>query len=579
MGGPVAIWSSSRCGSDVVDKGAIANLETRMVLAPIRRTPWQMENAEAHSKNRLTNKRTRGRATTGTPLDTPLLPHDWGAEVVHRSRFSLSGLEHIFDNGYMSSAATDTIDPLAAWSDAVDALAKLPADVTGLRALDESTLLKLNELQAQASRYLGAAGAAIAGEVAYRSRPALGMSGLAQRAGFRTPERMLTQTTGATKQQVLTALNAGKLLVEIADDGAVDEVTGEVLAPTQPWLRPVASAVSAGQLSTSAAQAIGTGLGSPNSAVTALQLETAAARLVDESIAGMDADRLWKRARDARDELDVAGVKVREAELFETRDITHFPLPDGRGKAIWTMDPETYTEFKDFYDRSTSPKLGAVRFVSKEQSERAATIADDERTPGQLASDSLIQLMKLGADHNPNFLLGSGAPVIRITVPEQALETGVGFGTIEGQGARVSMDTVQRLMCGGDSIRMGFDPRGNVLDIEREQRLYSRRQREVLAVKFGGCMDPNCDRPPSWCESHHIAQWVRDGGKTVIENGILLCKWHHLKYHNEGYEIECDDGGDYWRIPPASVDPEQKPVPMPLKSTAIADLWRQRRAG
>jgi hypothetical protein len=92
-------------------------------------------------------------------------------------------------------------------------------------------------------------------------------------------------------------------------------------------------------------------------------------------------------------------------------------------------------------------------------------------------------------------------------------------------------------------------------------------------------MDPNCDRPPSWTEAHHISHWVRDKGKTLIKNGILLCKWHHLKYHNEGYEIEIDDDGNYWQIPPKTLDPEQTPIPMPLKSTAIADLWRQRQAG
>ena len=471
-----------------------------------------------------------------------------------------------------------TLDPLAAWSGVVAALSLLPTGVHALRGLDEQTVLQLNNLQAAASRRLGAGGALIAGEVAHRSRPALGMNGLAQRTGFRTPERLLTQTTGATKQQVKTALAAGTLLSEIADDGRVDEVTGEVIAPTQPWMRPVAVAVSTGHISTSAAQSIGSGLGSPNSAVTAEQLETAATGLVDEAIAGIDADRLWKRARDTRDELDVTGVKIREAELFETRGLTHFPLPRGGGKAIWTMDPETYANFTDVYDRSTSPKRGGVRFVSKEQSERAATIAADERTPAQLASDAMLQLLRLGAGTNPNFLLGSGAPIIRITVAEDALDTGNGFGKIEGQDEPVSMDTVHRLLCGGHSIRMGFDPKGNVLDLEAEQRLFSKRQREVLAVKFGKCMDPHCDRPPSWTEAHHIKQWVRDKGKTLIKNGILLCKWHHLKYHNEGYEIEVDNNGNYWQIPPASIDPEQKRVPMPLKSTAIADLWRTRRA-
>jgi hypothetical protein len=479
----------------------------------------------------------------------------------------------------MSPTTAPTLDPLDAWAGVLVALEQVPTDALALRGLDEKKLLQINDLQAQASRRLGAGGAVIAGEVAHRSRPALGMSGLAQRTGFRTPERLITQTTGVTKRQALTALSAGKLMAEIADDGAVDEVSGEVLSPTQPWLRAVASAVSAGQISVSAAQSIGSGLGYPNSAVTTAQLEVAAGRLVDEAIGGMDADRLWKRARDARDELDVAGVKVRETELLELRGITHFPLAAGGGKAIWTMDPETYAAFTDIYNRSTSPKLGGVRFVSKVQSGRAATIGADERTPVQLASDAFLQLVKLGADTSPDFLLGSGAPIIRITVAEEALETGIGFGKIEGQDEPVSMDTVQRLLCGGDSIRMGFDKQGNVLDLGAEQRLFSKRQREVLAVKFGHCMDPNCDRPPSWTEAHHIKQWVRDKGKTLIDNGILLCKWHHLKYHNEGYEIEVDASGGYWQIPPKSVDPEQKLVAMPLKSTAIADLWRRKAAG
>jgi hypothetical protein len=171
--------------------------------------------------------------------------------------------------------------------------------------------------------------------------------------------------------------------------------------------------------------------------------------------------------------------------------------------------------------------------------------------------------------------------VIRITVAETALEPegGAGVGRLEGQADPVSMDTVRRLLCSGASMRIGFDPAGNVLDLEREQRTFSKRQREVLAVKFGGCMDPHCERPPSWCEAHHLEHWVRDRGKTVIGNGILLCKHHHLKYHNEGYEIIHNLQGEYWLIPPMTRDPEQTPIPMPLKSAALRDLWHDRATG
>jgi hypothetical protein len=85
-------------------------------------------------------------------------------------------------------------------------------------------------------------------------------------------EILLKATTGATKEQVLTAVAAGTLLTQIADEGTVDEVTGVVREATQRWLRPVAAAVAAGTISPSASASIGRGLGSPHTAVAADQL-------------------------------------------------------------------------------------------------------------------------------------------------------------------------------------------------------------------------------------------------------------------------------------------------------------------
>jgi hypothetical protein len=52
-----------------------------------------------------------------------------------------------------------------------------------------------------------------------------------------------------------------------------------------------------------------------------------------------------------------------------------------------------------------------------------------------------------------------------------------------------------------------------------------------------------------------------------------LCKFHHLKYHNDGYDITVDSFGDYWKIPPKMVDSDQAPIPMPLKTRNLGDLW------
>jgi len=103
--------------------------------------------------------------------------------------------------------------------------------------------------------------------------------------------------------------------------------------------------------------------------------------------------------------------------------------------------------------------------------------------------------------------------------------------------------------------------------------------RIFLNVMFGGCMFVDCDRPASWCEGHHI-EWVkRDGGKTVIENGILLCRHHHLLLHNNGWDIlrTGEFGDEYWLVPPVSIDPTQTPERMIIKSRAYQQLLDQRR--
>jgi hypothetical protein len=455
---------------------------------------------------------------------------------------------------------------------ALDALRALDLEVLELRACEESTVLRLNSMQAEAGRLLGAAGAVIAGDLAYRSRAALGGEGLARRTGHRTVENLLKSTTGATKEQATAAVRAGTLLTELVDDGTVDDATGEIFTASQPWLEPAAHAVAAGAMSTSALASITAGLGAPNSAVTMEKLRDGARELVRQSLAGLDADRLWRVARDIRNELDLAGVKIREDEALAMRGITHRPLVTGGGVATWRMDGETYVLFVDAYDRMTSPKRGGVRFVEPERAAHADRIHEDDRTPAQLASDGFMHLILAGATVDDTVMLGSGAPVVRVTVAQNALDSGVGLARIDGQAGPVSLQTAERLVCGGEILAIGFDAHGHFIEHGSDARLYSRKQREILAAKFGGCMDPDCDRPPSWCEAHHILHWVRDRGTTLIVNGILLCKYHHLLYHNKGYEITCDREGRYWKVPPASVDPDQRPIPMPLKTRNLRDL-------
>jgi hypothetical protein len=135
---------------------------------------------------------------------------------------------------------------------------------------------------------------------------------------------------------------------------------------------------------------------------------------------------------------------------------------------------------------------------------------------------------------------------------------------------------VERHICQNGLQPVMFDSDGKPFDLGREQRLYSRRQRRAMAARDGGCRFLDCERPPSWCEAHHIDHWVRDHGETNVDAGILLCKHHHLLLHDNGWEIHRVRG-EFSLIPPPDVDPIQRPILMPSKSAAHGD-WRLRRA-
>jgi hypothetical protein len=208
------------------------------------------------------------------------------------------------------------------------------------------------------------------------------------------------------------------------------------------------------------------------------------------------------------------------------------------------------------YDRATSPRRGGPRFADGPLADQAAAITADERTTAQLASDVFTDVLRHGADADSSTLLGSGAPVVRVIVTKESLETGRGPAWIEGQSEPISIATVERMTCSGGVQQAWFDDNGQALDVGLEQRLFTKKQKIALALRDGGCMFEDCDRPASWTEAHHIAYW-KDKGPTNIANGILLCRYHHLLLHNYGWQIIHDDH-QFWLIPPRSIDPDQR---------------------
>jgi hypothetical protein len=502
---------------------------------------------------------------------------------------------------------------------AVAALSAVSCAVADFQAADDAALVSLSRLAAREKQLAEAHLALIAGEIAARSTRELGHSGLAQREGFRSAEELLKTTTGATGREATTAVRVGRLVREAAVDLGVDPATGAAVEAAEPWLACVAAAVSAGTLSVGAADAIRTGLGQPTENVSAAALAGAAFQLCELAVS-VDVDRLLRRAREFRDDLDEAGIVYRERECFEKRSLKMFPLGNGMGRLIWDLDPESYATVLELNNRVTSPKRG-VRFVGGPDQEKAEQILNDPRSVGQLASDTFLALLQAGADTDSTRMLGSGGAAIRVLVTKETLEsagtagesadasrpragggagpeatakattgttrtaditgtaatagaagTPPGHAHIEATGAAISAATAQRLSCDGTTTEVTLDTFGRPLDVGREHRTFTPKQRIALAIRDGACRFGDCDKDPSMTEAHHIIPWAK-GGRTDLANGILLCKFHHLLIHNNGWEI-YRVGTDYYLVPPKEVDPQQRPRPMPSKSAAVRDIQR-----
>ena len=280
------------------------------------------------------------------------------------------------------------------------AVETLPTDLTAVKSLDDATLLQAQHRIALARTKLDACASLLAGETGYRSRHDLGLQGLAQREGFRTPEALVQHATGSTSRDAHTLVTVGTMVHDAITTGSPTGTTTEVstVEAREPWLTAVGLAVHAGAISAQAAKAIRTGLGVPTgtegdddtagTGVTAEQLASVAAFLLGQA-GELNVDELLKRARDLRDELDEAGIAARERAIYEQRAFRRVKRSNGLSRFILDPDLETGAWLDDLYDKITSPRRGGPRFIDPDEQAWAKAVTDDERSLDQYVHDSI----------------------------------------------------------------------------------------------------------------------------------------------------------------------------------------------
>ena len=116
-------------------------------------------------------------------------------------------------------------------------------------------------------------------------------------------------------------------------------------------------------------------------------------------------------------------------------------------------------------------------------------------------------------------------------------------------GTPLPVDEVLRLACNADILPAVFDTEGQQLWVGRKYRSATEAQRAALIVRDKHCI--GCGRSAVWCEAHHIEEWLT-GGRTNIDNLVLVCKPCHHNIHDDGWIVSRDQNGVYELRPPPS---------------------------
>ena len=122
-------------------------------------------------------------------------------------------------------------------------------------------------------------------------------------------------------------------------------------------------------------------------------------------------------------------------------------------------------------------------------------------------------------------------------------------------GTPLPISEALRLACNADILPSVFNTKNQELWVGRKLRLATEAQRAALIIRDKHCI--GCGRSAVWCEAHHIDEWLT-GGRTDIDNLVLVCKGCHRQIHDDGWIVCRDRYGAYELRPPPSPHAESR---------------------
>ncbi len=200
----------------------------------------------------------------------------------------------------------------------------------------------------------------------------------------------------------------------------------------------------------------------------------------------------------------------------------------------------------------------------------SSPIKDDDRSPGQRRADALVELCRRQLDGGGLPEVGGQRPHLTIKASAETLAgiSGQPAGDLEWA-PPIPAETVRRLAC--DAALTRIVGTGQTAEASHATRTIPPAMRRALAARDRGCQFEGCDRPDAWVDGHHVKHWA-DGGPTTMDNLTLLCRRHHRKVHEEGWQLKRETDGRVVAIAP----PKLRSRAARLGGPSRTRTWHQR---
>ncbi|MET1017395.1 MAG: DUF222 domain-containing protein [Leifsonia flava] len=459
------------------------------------------------------------------------------------------------------------------------------AAVGVMGGLSDQDLLLVAAVSEDSGRAADAVRVLTAGEVADRSRPILGAESLAKRMGFPTPAELLEHVTRVDLPTARARLRLG------AQTRQNTALTGELL-PAE--FDAVRAGLACGRLGIDSARTI--------------------TRILGQAKRGAPTD-IYSRFVPAEHELVCAAI----GEPVEPGAVAEPPVPpsiteiqavtwaaylnpdgaepterDFASRGFWFKParngmipfgglamPEVAARMQAVFTSMTNPRQSekfmadedrAALELQAEQDGLDAVQLKDPRTRSQRQHDALATVFDIAGRSGELPTLGGASPTMVVTVHAADHESGHGVGHVDGLEIPIPMVAVRQLCCANGIQPVDLAANGKVLALGTTERCFNRAQRRAMDARDGGCVI--CGRPAVETEAHHVVPWAVDR-RTHVDNGVLLCWFHHRTIESRGgWRVRMVDGSPQIMPPPELGPPEWRPARR--SRVRQADALRQR---